>query len=80
MTYGHVVTTWRTPGKYRGKWRLDSNTWASKMLNERLDPPSKNPGAWAGCIYRIDDDTVAKTISDEKWTKAKRLLTEIQEH
>jgi hypothetical protein len=37
----------------------------------------QSPGAWAGAVVRTGDDGVFVLASEEKWLKAKRLLTEV---
>jgi len=37
-------------------------------------PPLLNVQAWAGCIVKTDSKNVEKTISQEKWNKAKAYL------
>ena len=40
-------------------------------------PPSQNPGAWAGSVFRISSESVAKTVSQEKWDKAKAITQDL---
>ena len=40
-------------------------------------PPSQEPGAWAGCVFRISPDHVGKTVTREKWEKGKTLVNEL---
>jgi hypothetical protein len=35
------------------------------------------PGAWAGCVVRVNKDGVFVLSDEEKWVKAKRLLQEV---
>lgn len=40
----------------------------------KLRPPTLEPGAWAGAIFRIYVTEITKTISQAKWDKAKGLI------
>jgi hypothetical protein len=42
-------------------------------------PPSQTPGAWAGILAETDGETITVCTSQEKWEKAQRYLTEIQD-
>ena len=42
-------------------------------------PPDQLPGAWAGCVFVIDPDAIGKTVSQEKWDKARRIVMELCE-
>jgi hypothetical protein len=42
-------------------------------------PPSKSPGAWAGAMHATSSEKVSKSVSEAKWTKGKRILTELLE-
>ena len=37
-----------------------------------------NTQAWAGCIIKTDSKNVEKTISQEKWDKAKAYLQDLK--
>ena len=41
-------------------------------------PPSLDAQAWAGCIIKTDGEDVEKTVSQEKWDKAKSYLKELK--
>ena len=34
-------------------------------------PPSKTPGAWAGGVHKISAEKISKTVTQEKWDKAR---------
>ena len=36
-------------------------------------PPSKTPGAWAGSIQQVSETAVSKTVTQEKWDKARTI-------
>ena len=72
---------------YRVAGHSVENAWqAARQVASRLQylglqdaprkrrPPSQVPGAWAGCVFRISEDKVAKTVSLEKWDKAKAIV------
>ena len=40
-------------------------------------PPSQEPGAWAGSIFRISPDRVAKSVTQEKWEKGKQIVDDL---
>jgi hypothetical protein len=40
-------------------------------------PPTRSPGAWAGKIFETTESSVTKTISIDKWEKAKGLVKEL---
>ena len=42
-------------------------------------PPSLNAGAWAGCVAKTEG-SVTKTITQEKWNKAKNYLAELRSY
>ena len=42
-------------------------------------PPAQNPGAWAGCVFKILGDLLVKTVTQEKWDKARSIVNEIME-
>jgi hypothetical protein len=37
-------------------------------------PPTRSPGAWAGSVFRTTSTSVKKTVSLDKWNKAKHLI------
>lgn len=37
-------------------------------------PPSQTPGAWAGAVFATTEDTVTKTVTQEKWDKARGII------
>jgi hypothetical protein len=39
--------------------------------------PSQTPGAWAGAVFATKNDKVTKSISQEKWDKAKAMIQEL---
>ena len=41
-------------------------------------PPTRSPGAWAGAVCATTDDTVTKTVTVEKWHKAKLIITTLR--
>jgi hypothetical protein len=42
-------------------------------------PSTQKPGAWAGCVFQISPDKVAKTVTQEKWDKARAIVHDIAE-
>ena len=42
-------------------------------------PPSLTPGAWAGAVFATKDSKVTKSVTKEKWTKAKKMISELLE-
>jgi hypothetical protein len=50
-----------------------------KVAARKNRPPSQAPGAWAGAIVKTDSDGVSVSCSQEKWDKAKRMLTELKQ-
>ena len=40
-------------------------------------PSSQKPGAWAGAVFQIDPDKIIKTVTQEKWDKARRIIAEL---
>ena len=40
----------------------------------RRRPPSRTPGAWAGAVFATKDGKVTKSISQDKWDKAKGMI------
>ena len=41
----------------------------------KVRPPSKTPGAWAGCVVHIHESLgVCSLTSEEKWKKLKDIL------
>ena len=40
-------------------------------------PPSKRPGAWAGGVHRISSDVISKSVTQEKWDKARGYAREL---
>jgi hypothetical protein len=40
-------------------------------------PPTKTPGAWAGSVFKTSADSVCKLVSQEKWDKAKGLVSNL---
>jgi hypothetical protein len=42
-------------------------------------PPTREPGAWAGAVFRVYLREIVKTVTQEKWDKAKRLIDELDE-
>jgi hypothetical protein len=39
--------------------------------------PSQTPGAWAGAVFATKDGKVTKSISQEKWDKARAMIQEL---
>lgn len=37
-------------------------------------PPTRTPGAWAGSVFATTEDTVTRTVTIEKWEKAKNII------
>jgi hypothetical protein len=42
-------------------------------------PPSQSPGAWAGAVFSTAKGKVTKSVTQEKWDKAKRMIEELTE-
>lgn len=42
-------------------------------------PPTRTPGAWAGAVFATTDDTVTKTVTQDKWDKAKKIITSLND-
>lgn len=42
--------------------------------------PSREPGAWAGSIFKTENDRVTVKLSEEKWDKTKRIIEELREY
>jgi hypothetical protein len=42
-------------------------------------PSNQNPGAWAGCVFKISPNKIGKTVTQEKWEKAKAIAEAIAE-
>jgi hypothetical protein len=40
-------------------------------------PPSQSPGAWAGAVFSTKDGKVTKSVTQEKWDKAKSNVREL---
>jgi hypothetical protein len=40
-------------------------------------PPSQSPGAWAGAVFLTKDGKVTKSVTQEKWDKAKGMVEEL---
>jgi alkylated DNA nucleotide flippase Atl1 len=40
---------------------------------------SQTPGAWAGCVVRVNADGVFVLSDEDKWRKAKLLLKEVMD-
>jgi hypothetical protein len=40
-------------------------------------PSTQKPGAWAGCVFEISPDKIGKTVTQEKWDKAKAIVESI---
>lgn len=40
-------------------------------------PSSQKPGAWAGALFRIHPDEITKSVTQEKWDKARQILAEL---
>jgi hypothetical protein len=40
-------------------------------------PPSQSPGAWAGAVFSTKDRKVTKSVTQEKWTKAQKMIEEL---
>jgi hypothetical protein len=40
-------------------------------------PPTRSPGAWAGSIFKTDENQVTKTVATEKWLKGQRLVNDL---
>lgn len=38
-------------------------------------PPTHTPGDWAGSVFATSEDTVTKTVTQEKWDKAKGIIS-----
>jgi hypothetical protein len=66
------------------------STWqAARQIASRLqylgiqDAPRKRrpsiqkPGAWAGCVFQISPSKIAKTVTQEKWDKARAIVQAI---
>jgi hypothetical protein len=71
----------------RGSGPTVERTWAvSRAVASRIQylgiqeatqkrrPPTRNPGAWAGGVFRTSSTNVFVTVSQDKWDKAKRLV------
>jgi hypothetical protein len=42
-------------------------------------PPTRKPGAWAGAVFRVYLREILKTVTQEKWDKAKMEIGELDE-
>lgn len=40
--------------------------------------PTRTPGAWAGAVFATTEDTVTKTVTKEKWDKAKNIINDLR--
>jgi len=40
-------------------------------------PPSQRPGAWAGAMHSTSSKRVSKSVSEAKWFKGKKILTDL---
>lgn len=40
-------------------------------------PPTQTPGAWAGAVFATTDDTVTKTVTHDKWEKARTIIASL---
>ena len=45
----------------------------------KFRPPSKmKAGAWTGTIFKVGDEVISKSVSQEKWEKGKKMVERIQ--
>jgi hypothetical protein len=42
-------------------------------------PSNQNPGAWDGCVFKISPNKIGKTVTKEKWEKARAIVEAIVE-
>jgi hypothetical protein len=47
--------------------------------SRKRKPPARKPGAWAGAVFATPASSVTKTVTKEKWEKAKRIVNALQE-
>ena len=87
---GDVVTfvdNGRISGSSKEKCWLVYRQFASRVqylgmqkAPRKFRPPSQNQaGAWTGTIFRINSDSVSKTVSKEKWGKGRDILKRMVE-
>jgi hypothetical protein len=43
----------------------------------KMRPPTLLPGAWAGAVFRVYLHEITKTVTQEKWDKAKEQIAEL---
>jgi hypothetical protein len=67
-------------------WRVSRRTTSRIQYLGKQDasrkhrPPTQTPGAWAGSVFRTTATSVTKLVSQDKWAKAKTIVSSLHTH
>jgi hypothetical protein len=70
-----VEHTWRVSRRTASRLQFLGNQDAARKRR----PPTQRPGAWAGSVFRTSSNSVSKSVTLEKWKKAKQIVKSLRD-